>query len=249
MDLGIAGRVALVTAASAGLGQGIASALAAEGARVAVTSRSRERVEAAATAIGARGYVHPTGGVARAADLVARVEADLGPIDILVTNAGGPPAGEDPLAFPLEQWQAAYHDLVLGPLGLVEAVLPGMRERRWGRILSSSSSVVREPIPNLMLSTVHRSGLLAGFKTIARKVAADGVTVNTLIPGRIATDRIAVIYGSMEAAEEWARREVPAARLGTVEEYAAAAAFLCSQHASYITGVGLLVDGGLTRLI
>ncbi|MGH2746256.1 MAG: SDR family oxidoreductase, partial [Thermoleophilaceae bacterium] len=170
----------------------------------------------------------------------------LGPIDVLVTNTGGPPGG-DPLGFTREQWQAAQRELMLGPMALIERVLPGMRERGFGRILNISSSAAREPILNLMLSSAHRSGMLATFKTLARAVAADGVTFNTILPGRIATDRIAHLHGSLEEAEEVAREEVPAARLGTADEIAAAAAFLCSEPASYVTGVALLVDGGLTR--
>jgi 3-oxoacyl-[acyl-carrier protein] reductase len=250
MDLGLSGRVALVTAASGGLGLAVARALVAEGANVAITSRSAERIEAAAGSIGARGYVHESGDLDGVPELVGRVRSDLGgPIEILVTNTGGPPADPDALAFTTEQWQVAYRDLVLAPMGLMTEVLPGMRERGWGRILNLSSSVVREPIPNLVLSTAHRSALLAAQKTLARQVAAEGITINTLLPGRIATKRLAEIYGSVEAAEQWARQNVPAGRLGTVEEYAAAACFLCSAPASYITGVALLVDGGLTHQI
>ena len=249
MDLGIEGKVALVTGASAGLGFVVASALAAEGARVAITSRSGPRIEAAAKKIGARPYIHNSAELERVPALVRLVEDNLGPIDILVTNTGGPPANEDPLAFSQTQWQAAYRDLVLAPMALIERVLPGMRERRWGRILNCSSSAVREPVPNLILSNAHRSATLAVFKTLARDVAADGVTVNSLLPGRIATQRIIDISGSLQAAKRAARAEIPAARLGTVEEFAAAAAFLCSAPASYITGVALLVDGGLTRSV
>lgn len=251
MDLGIAGKVALVTGASKGLGFGIASALAAEGATVAVASRSRERIDAAAARIdGARGYVHDTSAPAPAArDLLDAVARDLGPVDILVVNGGGPPAGSDALGFTTEQWEAAYRSLVLGPMDLVQAAVRSMRERGWGRVLAVSSSAVREPIPNLVLSSSHRAGLLAAFTTIARQVAADGITVNTLLPGRIATDRIVENYGSVERAAALAADEIPAGRLGTLEEFAAAATFLCSTPASYITGTALLVDGGLTRSI
>jgi 3-oxoacyl-[acyl-carrier protein] reductase len=164
---------------------------------------------------------------------------------VLVANTGGPPGG-DPLEFTREQWQEAHRELMLGPMALIQAVLPGMRERRYGRILNISSSAAREPIPNLMMSSAHRSGMLATFKTVARRVASDGVTCNTILPGRIATDRMTHLYNSLEEAEAVAREEVPAARLGTVEEVAAAAAFLCSGPASYVTGIWLLVDGGLT---
>jgi 3-oxoacyl-[acyl-carrier protein] reductase len=121
-----------------------------------------------------------------------------------------------------------------------------MRERGFGRVLSISSSAAREPIPSLLLSSAHRPGLLGAFKILAAKLAADGITFNTILPGRIATDRITHLHGSIEKAQEVAREEIPAGRLGTPEEIAAAAAFLCSERASYITGVALLVDGGLT---
>jgi 3-oxoacyl-[acyl-carrier protein] reductase len=248
MDLGIAGRVALVTGASRGLGRGIAAALAAEGVKVAITSRSWERIEPAAREIGAvLALAHDSADLDGVGALVTRVEDELGPLDMLVTNTGGPPAGPDPLGFTREQWEAAYRDLVRFPLALVERTLPGMRTRGWGRVLNVSSSSVREPIDGLMLSNAHRTGTLAAFKTIARQVARDGVTVNTLVTGRIATDRIIELAGSRAAAEEAAAHDIPAGRLGTVEEYAAAAAFLCSEPARYITGVALPVDGGLLR--
>ncbi len=245
MNLGIEGKVALVTGASKGLGLGVATALAAEGAVVAISSRSREQIDAAAGRIGARAYVHDTADAAAAAGLVAGVGRDLGPVDILVTNSGGPPASPDALSFTHEQWRAAYELLLLGALSLVEAVLPGMRERKWGRILSLSSSVVREPSPVLVLSTAHRAGLLAALKTIARQVAGDGVTINTLLPGVIATDRAK----ELGADRPESLAAIPAGRLGTVEEFAAAAAFLCSEPAAYVTATTLLVDGGAARSV
>lgn len=245
MDLGLAGRVALVTGASQGLGLGIATALAGEGARVAITSRSLERIRAAAATIpgGALALAHDAADLDGVGRLLTRVTVELGPVDIVIANSGGPPAAADPLATTPEQWRAAYASLLLGQLALVEAALPGMRERRWGRIVSVSSSVVREPKAGLILSSAHRSGLLAALKTIATEVAADGVTVNSLLPGMIDTDRIRALghdtIGQLAT--------VPAGRLGTVAEFAAAAAFLCSAPAAYITGTTLLVDGGATR--
>ena len=249
MDLGLEGRTALVTGASKGIGRGIAQGLAAEGARVAVSSRSRERIDEAAADIGARGYVHDSADLDGAASLVDQVEQDLGPLDVLVTNTGGPPGGPDPLAFTQEQWRDAYRDLVLAPMALIQRALPGMRERGFGRILSVSSGAVREPIPSLMLSNSHRPGLLAALKTISRNVARDGVTLNSVLPGRIATERSIENFGSLEAAEEMAREQVPAGRLGSVEEIAAVGVFLCSERASYVTGAAVLVDGGLTQAL
>jgi 3-oxoacyl-[acyl-carrier protein] reductase len=247
MDLGIAGKVALVTGASMGIGFAVAQALAAEGARVAVSSRDRGRIDDAAGRIGATGLVYDTGDPDGAAGLVERVEAALGPVDILVANTGGPPHDPDALAFSRVQWEDAYTNLVLAPMALVTAVLPGMRARGWGRVVNISSTAVREPIPTLMLSNSHRTAMLGAFKTLARQVAGDGVTLNTILPGRIATERAYEMSGSKEAAERWAAENVPAGRLGSPEEVAAAAAFLCSAPASYVTGTTMLVDGAMTR--
>jgi 3-oxoacyl-[acyl-carrier protein] reductase len=217
---------------------------------VAIASRSRERIEATAGEIGATGLVYDTADLDAAAPLVAAVAERLGgPVEILVTNTGGPPGNPDPLGFPREQWEHAYRSLVLAPMALVEAALPAMREGGFGRIVNVVSTSVREPIPELMLSNTHRAAMLAGFKTLARHVARDGVTLNSVLPGRIRTDRLLQLAASPEAAEESARQDVPAGRLGTVEETAAAAAFLCSTRASYITGEAVRVDGGLTRSI
>jgi 3-oxoacyl-[acyl-carrier protein] reductase len=246
VDLGLRDKVALVTGASQGIGLGIARELAAEGARVAVSSRTKERVEAAASEIGARAYVHDMLDLDAAPELLRSVEAELGPLDILVTNTGGPPGG-DPLGFTREQWEQAHRELVVAPVELVELVVPGMRERGFGRVLNVASSTVLEPNPALMLSNSHRPGIVAAFKTLARAFAGGGITFNSLLPGRIATDRMAHLYDSLDAAHEAARDEIPAGRLGTPEEMGAAAAFLCSERAAYITGVALLVDGGLTQ--
>ena len=249
MDLGLDGRVALVTGASKGLGRGIAAGLVAEGARVAIASRSAERIEATAGEIGARGYVFDAEDPSAVPDLLEQVEGDLGPVDVYVANTGGPPAGPDPLAFTREQWEAAHRSLVVTPMAFLERLLPGMRERGFGRVVAIGSMSVREPIDNLQLSNAHRPGLVAAFKVLARQCASDGVTLNHVHPGRIATDRMIDTEGSREAAEELARRTIPAGRLGTVEELAAAAVFLCSVPAGYVTGTSLLVDGGLTRSV
>jgi 3-oxoacyl-[acyl-carrier protein] reductase len=233
MDLGIAGRTALVMGASQGIGWGVAAALAREGARVAIASSSRERIAAAADEIDGE---------------VAPFLADTDDIDRLARLPDGPPLG-GALDHPREEWEAAYRSLVLAPRTLVEAALPGMRERRWGRIVNVGSSSVREPIPGLALSNAHRTAAIGLFKTLASEVAADGITVNTVATGRFATQRVADSSGSMEAAEERARADVPAGRLGTPEEYGDLVAFLCSERAAYLTGAVIPLDGGLLRSI
>jgi 3-oxoacyl-[acyl-carrier protein] reductase len=242
----LAGRVALVTGGSRGIGLGIAKELAAEGARVAIAARDPDAVREAAASFGGLGLSFDSNDLDAVEGLVDTVEAELGPIDVYIANTGGPPPGEDPLGFTREQWEAAHRTLVLSPMTFLERLLPGMRERGWGRVVAVSSMAVREPIPSLQLSNAHRPGLIVAFKVLARQVAADGVTLNSVLPGRIATARIFDSAGSREAAEESARKSVPVGRLGTVEELAAAAVFLCSARASYITGTTLLVDGGVT---
>jgi 3-oxoacyl-[acyl-carrier protein] reductase len=215
MDLGLEGRGALVMGASQGLGLAIAAALAREGARVAIASRSRERIERAAETIAGEvaPFVADAGDLDRLAKLPAEVEAAIGPLDILVANTGGPPLG-GALDHELEEWERAYRSLVLAPRVLTEAVVPGMRERRWGRIVNVGSTSTREPIHALALSNSHRMAAVGFLKTLAREVAADGITVNTIATGRFATERLASNYGSIEVAEEVAREQVPAARLG-----------------------------------
>ena len=247
MDLGLEGRVALVTGGSKGIGLGIAKALAAEGVRVAVAARTQETVDAAARELGGKGFVYDSGDLDAIPGLLDGVEEAFGPIDIYIANTGGPPPNADPLAFTREQWEAAHRSLVLAPLALIDAVMPGMRERGWGRIVNVASTSVREPIPAIMLSNTERAGVLAAFKTIARQVAGDGVTLNTLLTGQILTDRLVGLAGSVEAAQANARAKVPAGRPGTVEEFAAVAAFLCGEPASYVTGAAIPVDGGMLQ--
>jgi 3-oxoacyl-[acyl-carrier protein] reductase len=249
MDMGIEGKVALVAGASQGIGRAIAAALAGEGARVAISSRSRERIDATAAEIGATGFVLDSQDLDAVPGAVEAVEETLGPVDILVCNTGGPPPDPDPLAFTREQWEAAYRSLVLAQMALVERVIPGMRQRGFGRIVNVASTSVREPIANLMLSNAHRAAMITAFKTLARHVAGDGVTLNTVLPGSIATERAYSMAGSPEQAEANAAKTIPAGRMGKPEEMAAAAVFFCSAGAAYVTGETLAVDGGITRSI
>jgi 3-oxoacyl-[acyl-carrier protein] reductase len=150
---------------------------------------------------------------------------------------------------PLEEWEAAFRSLVLAPRVLIEEVLPGMRERGWGRIVNVSSTSIREPLPGLALSNANRMAALGLFKTLADEVAGDGITVNTVATGRFATDRLAGSDGSLEQAEAAARQEVPVGRLGKPEEYGDLVAFLCSERAAYLTGAVIPLDGGVLRSI
>ena len=250
MDLGVAGRTALVLGASKGIGRGIAEALAREGARVAIASRSLERLEQTASEIAGdvTAFEADTGDLDGLAALPAAVAERLGPVDILVTNTGGPPVGRA-LDADLNEWRAAYESLQLAPRVLVEAVLPGMRERGWGRIVNVGSSSTREAIDGLTLSNSHRPGLIGFFKTLSREVAADGVTVNDIATGRFATDRLASNWGGHEQMEKGAIEGVPAGRLGDPAEYGDLVAFLCSDRAGYITGTSIPIDGGMLRSV
>jgi 3-oxoacyl-[acyl-carrier protein] reductase len=251
MDLGIDGRVALVMGASRGLGRGIAGALAREGAMVALASRSAERLaEARAEIEGeAATFEADTGDLERIAALPGEVAGELGPVEILVTNTGGPPPG-GALDHGIDEWRAANESLVLAPRVLIEASLGGMRERGWGRIVNVGSNSTVEPVPHLALSNAHRMAAVGFFKTLAREVAADGITVNTVATGRFATERLAELSGgSLDAVAEAARGEIPAGRLGAPEEYGDLVAFLCSERAAYLTGAVIPLDGGLLRSV
>lgn len=256
MDLHIRGRTALVTGASGGLGLAVAQALAAEGVRVAISSRDRARIDAAAATIGADAVplvCDMADREARAA-LVDEAAALLGAVDILVVNSGGPPSGpfesHDDRAF------AAVVDEHLGSaVALTRAVLPLMRQRQWGRILTVTSCMVKQPGAGMVLSNVARAAVAAFAKTCASEVAGDGITVNNLMPGYTLTGRIAELAGQAAARSgrgvddvigDW-EAQIPAGRLGTPEEFAGVATFLCSAQASYVTGVSLAVDGGWNR--
>ncbi|MDX6652498.1 MAG: 3-oxoacyl-[acyl-carrier protein] reductase [Solirubrobacterales bacterium] len=243
-------KTALVMGASRGIGRAIATALAREGARVAMASRSLEGLEQARTTIDGEtaAFEADSDDLERMSALPGEVAERFGPVEILVTNTGGPPFG-GALDNSEEEWDAAYRSLVLAPRRLIEASLPGMRERGWGRIVNVSSTSVREPIPHLTLSNAMRMAAVGFFKTLAGEVGADGITVNTVATGRFGTERLADAGGSLEAAEEQARRDVPAARLGRPEEYGDLVAFLCSTRAAYLTGAVIPLDGGALRSV
>lgn len=251
MDLMLTGRRVLVLGASSGLGRATAAAFVAEGARVAVASRSADRIAAAATEVGAHaGFAFDVHDLDAIPGFVTTVEAALeGPLDVLVCNTGGPPAGPDALGFPREQWVDAHRSLVLAPMAFVETVIPGMRERGWGRVVNIVSTAAREPSPALMLSNTHRAAILAAFKTISSQVAADGVTLNSVLPGLIGTDRLSALIGSAKQIEALAQSDIPARRVGTPEELAAVVAFLGSGAASYVTGTAIAVDGGRSHAV
>jgi 3-oxoacyl-[acyl-carrier protein] reductase len=253
MDLGLAGRTAVVCASTSGLGEATARALAAEGARVVVSGRRGERaVEIAAElpeAVGAGVDLTAPDGPET---LVARARDAFGPVDVLVLNSGGPPPSTA-ATLDTDALTDALVPLLLAQQRLVSLVLPAMRERGWGRILGVGSSGVVAPIPGLALSNIGRAALAGYLKTLAGEVAADGVTVNMLLPGRIATARTAQVDGhvaeregvSPEDVEARAAATIPAGRYGTAAEFGAVAAFLCSDAASYVTGTATRCDGGL----
>jgi 3-oxoacyl-[acyl-carrier protein] reductase len=249
MDLGIDSRVALVMGASKGIGRGIAEALAREGAKVALASRSLDALERSAAEIA--GEAVPlqadSSDLDRMAELPAEASERLGgPVEILVVNTGGPPTGRALDNSP-EEWEAAHRTLLLAPRTLIAAVLPGMRERGFGRIINVGSSSIREPIAGLNLSNSYRMAAAGFFKTLAREVAEDGVTVNTVATGRFATDRLASNWGSWEEMERGAAKDVPAGRLGDPAEFGDLVAFLASERAGYITGSVIPIDGGMLR--
>ncbi len=260
MDFGIKGKKALVLAASRGLGLGIAEALAAEGVDLLLVGRTAERLEKNAAAINARGagkaaILAIDLGAPGAVDAIhAEAMKVLGQVDILINNSGGPPAKTALQVVP-EEIPVHLAQMVLPQIGLANKVLPGMRERKWGRIVNVASSGLIQPIANLALSNAIRPMLLGWAKTLAEEVAADGVTVNMILPGRIATDRIAELDAanaarvgkSVDEVSAASKATIPAKRLGTAEEFGATAAFLCSQQAAYITGSQIRVDGGALR--
>jgi len=249
MDLKIGGKVALVTGASSGLGEACALALAAEGVRIALAARRADELERVAKLARAAGAPQARAFAldlndARSVDRLLRdVDEAFGGVDILIANSGGPKPATLTQTSPAD-WDAAYQLLLRSILQIVEGVVAGMRERHWGRIVALASSSVKQPIDNLALSNMFRSALVSALKTLSLEVAKDGVTVNAIATGRIATARLQYLYGD-EAAMQRKGAEVPIGRLGRPEEFAALAAFLCGDPARYITGQTIAVDGGL----
>lgn len=242
MDLGISGKRAAVAGASAGLGLATARALVAAGVRVAICGRDRARLEQAAHALGEAAVAVPAD-VSTPAGANGFVEAArdaLGGIDILVTNAGGPPPGGFE-STSLDSYPAALSLNLLSVVALCKAAVPAMRSQRWGRVLAITSISVRTPIANLILSNTARAGATGFLKTLASEVARDGVTVNSLQPGLHRTARLQALYAG--AADDLAAG-IPVGRLGDPEDFGRIAAFLCSQHAGFITGAAIPVDGG-----
>jgi 3-oxoacyl-[acyl-carrier protein] reductase len=257
MDFQIQQRVALVCGAGSGLGQAIALSLAQEGVKVAVTGRNPEKLAHTVELITGLGGTAQAWQLDLAApeqfdEILGGIRQHWGDIDILVNNSGGPPPA---LAQGTEGalWQQQFSVMVASLIQLTDKLLPAMRRRGWGRIITTTSSGVIAPIPNLALSNALRMSLLGWSKTLASEVAADGVTVNVMVPGRIATDRVGQLdaikakreNSSAEAVAEKSRQSIPAGRYGEPQEYGATAAFLASQPASYITGAVIRVDGGL----
>jgi 3-oxoacyl-[acyl-carrier protein] reductase len=259
MDLQIAGKTALVLSSSRGLGLASARALAAEGVRVVLSGRSTGALDAAVAGLRAEGCeAHAVTADLSAPDAPALIHAAataaVGPIDILVCNTGGPPAKTASQVADAD-WAAQFDAMVRPVFASAALALPGMRQRGFGRIITIASSGVVQPIPNLAISNTLRSAILAWSKSLAGEVAADGVTVNMVLPGRIHTQRVDELDAlaakregkSVEQIAEDARRTIPAGRYGRVEEFGAVVAFLAGMPAAYITGSALRVDGGLIR--
>jgi len=256
MDMGLTGKRALVCASSKGLGLGCAEALAAEGVNLVMNARGAEALEASAAQIRADYGVEVTTVACdvTGADGQRAVLEAAGEVDILVTNAGGPPPGlwSD---WDREDFIKALDANMLTPIALMKALLPGMMERGWGRVVNITSQSVKAPIPVLGLSNAARTGLTGYVAGTARQVAEKGVTINNLLPGIHATDRAMALDGAvvtaqgitMEEAQAQRQATIPARRYGTRQEFGAACAFLCSQHAGFIVGQNILLDGGGTN--
>lgn len=258
MDLGLKGKVAMVAGASRGLGYAVAEALARDGAQVSIASRDEAAIKAAAARLGGDVLAMPVD--VRSADAIRRwaddTEQRFGGVDLLFTNSGGPPAGTA-MSFDDAAWQEAAELLLFSTLRMVRAAVPLMQARGGGAILMSTSASVKEPIPNLGLSTVLRASVSALAKTLAIELAPSKIRVNQIIPGRIDTDRVrqldqiaAARQGiSPEQARQKSEAAIPLGRYGVTEEFGRAGAFLLSDAASYITGATLQVDGGMIKSV
>ena len=263
MDLELTGRVALVTAASKGLGRATATQLAAEGARVMISSRGEEELARTAAEIaeatGAQ-VEYCAADVSDAADLARLLEETqrrLGPVDVLVANAGGPPPGGFTALDDDDKWYLAHELNLMSTVRLIRGVLPHMREQKWGRIAVVTSSSIKQPIENLLLSNTYRVAVVGLAKSLAIEFAPDGILVNTVGPGRIATDRVAALDAnkaeqtgaSVEEVRAASEKGIPMGRYGEADEFGRVAAFLVSGANTYTTGQNLLVDGGMVRAI
>lgn len=253
MEFGLEGKVAFVVGSTSGLGLGIAEALSHEGASVAVAGRRGDLARALAARMpSAVGVELDLTNVPSRMAAIDEVVSTLGPIDVLVLNSGGPPAGQASLLH-RDQMMSTIDTLLMAQIDLVRAVLPAMRAQGWGRILGIGSRGVEQPIPNLAQSNIARSALAAYLKTLAGEVAQDGVTVNMILPGRIASERALSLDAGQakregttaEDVRERSQKSIPAGRYGTAEEFGSVAAFLSSVKASYVTGAQIRVDGGL----
>jgi 3-oxoacyl-[acyl-carrier protein] reductase len=250
MDLSIRDKVALVTGASSGLGRACALALAAEGAQIAVAARRLAQLEEVVDfardrgAPDARAFQVDLNETQSIDALLGAVGDAFGRVDILVANSGGPKPGTFTQTC-AEDWDSGYRGVLRCMLQLVGGVLPGMRERRWGRIIALTSTSVKQPIATLVLSNTFRTALVSALKTLSAEVANEGVTVNAIATGRIETERLRSLYGNNPAGLERAGADVPIGRIAQVDEFAPLVAFLCSRHAAYITGQTIAIDGGL----
>tara|TARA_R110000868_G_scaffold4155_29_gene25539 strand:+ start:21419 stop:22192 length:774 start_codon:yes stop_codon:yes gene_type:complete len=255
MDLGLNGKRALVMGSTRGMGRGIAERLGAEGAQVAVCGRKRTDADTVAAGLtGGKAYSLDLSDTESVPALIDAVSGDFGGLDIIVCNGGGPPPGNiaDVAA---DTWVTQFQSMFVNQLSIVNAFLPGMRERGWGRILVVSSSGIVQPIPNLGISNAIRASQVGWAKTLSSEVAAEGVTVNTVAPGRIHTDRVNQIDQAAadkqgKPVAEIARASqatIPMGRYGSVAEFADTAVYLLSENASYITGSVVKVDGGMIR--
>jgi 3-oxoacyl-[acyl-carrier protein] reductase len=261
MDFGLKNKTALVLGGGGGLGRAITKALAAEGANIAIAGHHRASIgatqaELAATDCRSLTLEWDLADLSVIDANVSHIEQELGSVDILVNNTGGPPPAPAS-GQPAELWEKQFQAMVLSIISITDRVLPGMKQRRWGRIITSTSSGIVAPIPNLGLSNALRLSLVGWSKTLAREVAREGITVNVVVPGRIATDRVKFLDQSRAAREgrsveeivAESERNIPVGRYGRPEEYADTVAFLASSRAAYITGSIIRVDGGMIASI